>query len=171
MKLRPVIASDCNIILKWRNAPSIRKFMFNPAVIPYKAHKAWFNQALLNPNKKMYLLVDENELLGFIQFDLSVIDQKTVIEWGFYKGKNSRAGLGSRLLELAMIEAFENLKAAAIIGNVIGSNLRSIALHKKLGFTELLGQSDYLQSNRCVNVTHFQLDKDTWYKLYKEEQA
>ena len=44
---------DLSIVLKWRNHPRTRKYMFNSEVTDLDTHRAWFDKAHKDPQRHL----------------------------------------------------------------------------------------------------------------------
>jgi len=123
-------------VLKWRNHPEIRKWMYNKEKISLKNHLE-FIEKLKEKSDKIYLKVDE---LGVVNFFI----KNDIIEIGIHKNPNKQK-VGKILLEFAINYAFNELKAKKIVLYVFEDNTKAINLYKKFGFVEVAKKDNLIK--------------------------
>ena len=58
---------DCKYIFNLRNNPIVRKASFNSDKIDYETHKRWFTKTLDNPNRKIFIALNEtSQKIGMV---------------------------------------------------------------------------------------------------------
>ena len=122
------------MILKWRNHPEIRMWMYNQDEIKLEEHLN-FIESLKSRKDKLYFLVKkEEEFIGVIDFlDL---DKKEIF-YGIYSNPNSKImGVGRILNEISIDFAFNSLKAHKLKLEVFEDNIQVRNLYKKYKFRE-----------------------------------
>ena len=112
-------------VLKWRNHPEIRKYMYNKKLISLKDHLQ-FIESLKENKHKIYLKLED---LGVVNFSI----KDNLVEIGIHKNPNKQK-VGAILMEFALKYAFEVLKAKKAILCVYENNKKAINLYKKFGF-------------------------------------
>jgi len=112
-------------VLKWRNHPEIRKYMYNKKLISLKDHLQFIESLKENKNK-IYLKVED---LGVVNF----LIKNDLVEIGIHKNPNKKK-VGKVLMEFALKYAFEVLKAKKTVLFVYENNKKAINLYKKFGF-------------------------------------
>ena len=154
---------DVKLVHKWRNDSRIRQYMFNPNPIHPDDHNAWFEKSSQDLKCQLLLVVRGDVPFGFAQFNLSIC--KTVADWGFYLDPDGPKGRGSALGHAVLSFGFGDLQLHRITGAVLNENLRSIAFHKRLGFThEGVLRSHHLVKYRHQDVHLFGLLSNEWSK-------
>lgn len=125
------------MILEWRNNPSISKWMYNNKNISLEEHLV-FIESLQQRNDKLYFLVKrDEEYIGVIDFvDIS----KESLEMGIYTNPNLK-GCGLLLLEEIVRYSFNELKVNKIFAEVFLENERAYMLYKKFGFKDIITKS------------------------------
>ncbi len=134
-ELRHLQSEDLKQIREWRNNPEINRFMFSQHIIGEEEHKNWFK---LNQENELITLLMFNEgdrKLGFLQFQQQSFTTR-VMEWGFYISPAASKGTGSKMINIGIEYAFNELKANKIYAEILDFNIPSINLHKKFGFTQ-----------------------------------
>ena len=134
--LRPLEESDLKLILPWRNALTVRKAMFTQHEISWDEHQAWFHRMQADDTKRWFLyLNDNNEPSGVVYFkDLDAADRSSF--WGFYASPGAIPGTGLRMSLDVLDKAFNELGLEKLNAEVLATNLRSLDMHKKVGFAQ-----------------------------------
>lgn len=122
------------MILKWRNHPDIRKWMYNQDEIKFEEHLNFIDSLKLRKDKLYFLVKKEDDFIGVIDFlDL---DKKEIF-YGIYSNPNSKImGVGRILNEISIDFAFNSLKAHKLKLEVFEDNIQVRNLHKKYKFRE-----------------------------------
>lgn len=131
--LRPVTLADAAQLLHWRNQPHIRKVMFTGDIIALETHVAWLEKVIASQTSHAYVYEINGEPAGYVKLD-RLEDQ--IWDWGFYIGSpTAPRGSGSRMLFLALDEAFETFEADTVRASVKSENHPSLRVHARLNFT------------------------------------
>lgn len=130
--IRSVEEHDLELLLAWRNDPSIRSFMLTRHEIALEEHRAWFARASGDSSRKMLMIEEFGEPIGYVQFANAT--PNAISDWGFYAKPDAPKGTGRKLGTTALNHAFHTLNLHKVCGQAIAGNQASIALHQKLGF-------------------------------------
>lgn len=123
---------DKKMVLKWRNHPSIKKWMFTQDEIGLTDHLS-FIDSLKKRIDKVYFLVKKGSFpIGVIDF--TGIDKKSA-EFGIYANPDVK-GVGHLLMRALLDYAFNVLKVGTLKAKVFKENIPAIKLYKECGFTE-----------------------------------
>jgi len=133
--LRPIEGDEYRVIRAWRNHESIRKWMYNQHVISEEEHDAWWNKVSTSPKHRYLFYVKAGQALGVVGFTDILSEHKTAF-WAFYSAPDAPKGTGSRMEELALEYAFNTLSLEKLSCEVISTNTRVVALHRRFGFVE-----------------------------------
>ncbi|MFB2531541.1 UDP-4-amino-4,6-dideoxy-N-acetyl-beta-L-altrosamine N-acetyltransferase [Paracoccus sp. p3-h83] len=133
-RIRPLAEADLPMVLAWRNAPAVRAVMFTRHEITLDEHRLWFARVSQDPSRCLILVEDTSGPIGYAQF--ADVEPGGVADWGFYARPGAPKGTGQRLGRAALDHAFGPLGLHKVCGQAIGSNLPSIRLHLRLGFTQ-----------------------------------
>ena len=159
--LRNMLATDIELVFKWRNDPKVRKFMFDTAPLEPKEHAAWFDRTHRDPLRHLLLVCQGEQPFGFVQFTLKLC--RTVADWGFYVDPKGPKGQGTILGHAALNYGFNVLGLNRVCGQVIDRNPRSMIFHVRLGFTaEGILRSHYLSDNGYYDVHMYGLLASEW---------
>ncbi len=119
------------LVLSWRNHPSVRKWMINDNEISLEDH-LHFIDLLSSKTDKCYLLVEkESHFIGVI--DLTDITNNCA-EIGIYANPDMR-GVGHILMN-ALIDYASTMGLSKLIANVFVNNVRALRLYQKFDFIE-----------------------------------
>lgn len=122
--------SEVKMVLKWRNNPDVRKWMYNQDEILLENHLA-FIKSLKSKKDKLYFLVKkDNEYIGVIDFH-NIKDQSLIM--GIYTNPSIK-GFGKILLENIINYSFDVLKVKKIFSEVFSGNTKAYELYKKYNF-------------------------------------
>lgn len=122
-------------ILNWRNNFNVRKWMHNTNIISKNDHLAFINSLKENKNKIYFLVKEEKEKIGVINF----VKMSTYTEFGIYSNPNLK-GYGNTLMHAICNYGFKNLKLKKLVAEVFSENKKAISLYNRFNFKEF---------NRC----------------------
>ena len=122
------------MILKWRNNPKIRMWMYNQDEIKLEEHLN-FIEGLKSRKDKLYFLVKkEDEFIGIIDFTQLV--EKKSVHMGIYSNPNIK-GNGQILLNTIKGYSFNYLKVERVFSEVFVENEKAYSLYKKFNFKDI----------------------------------
>jgi RimJ/RimL family protein N-acetyltransferase len=140
MLLREAKFEDWEILLEWRNDSISRMNSFDQNIIDEKTHKDWLSRSLRFSARKIYILEDPiNGSLGTIRCDTSS-DNTNTLSWNI-NPKERGKGYGTLILKMFL----ENT-SGEFLAEIKDSNIASIKLAEKNGFTKHSNQLYYLKS-------------------------
>ena len=132
------------MILKWRNHPDIRKWMYNQDEIKLEEHLN-FIESLKSRKDKLYFLVKkEDEFIGVIDFTQLI--EKESVHMGIYSNPNL-SGNGKILLSKIIEYSFHDLKVEKVFSEVFIENEKAYNLYKKFNFKDI---SEKIVNNKKV---------------------
>lgn len=132
--IRPMLTSDLEQVLAWRNHADVRRYMYTQHEISLEEHTAWFQLASADSTRHLLIFECEGSAQGFI--NLQTIARGGIAKWGFYAAPNAARGTGRQLGRCLLRHAFEKLKLHKICGEALAFNERSIQFHLRLGFQQ-----------------------------------
>jgi UDP-4-amino-4,6-dideoxy-N-acetyl-beta-L-altrosamine N-acetyltransferase len=163
MPLRKIQQEDLELMLSWRNHPSVRSSMFSQSVIELDQHSAWFRRESKKETSLWLLYLDtEKNPAGVVYFtEMDSVSSNAF--WGFYAAPGAKPGTGTRMGVEALNYFFFEKGFHKVIADVLDTNQRSHRFHRKLGFRVeegICGQ--HLRKKGYQNVTRFGLLKSGW---------
>lgn len=143
--LRALEEEDLPLLLKWRNSPSVTRFLDSYEPLSMYRHKRWF-QELQGDSTRAYfgIVAKDGELAGVTW--LKQIDWRVrKAEVGIYLGRCRGQGLGKEALRNLVLYAFGTLNLNKLWATVFSFNLASQRLFESLGFLKegVLRQETY----------------------------
>jgi UDP-4-amino-4,6-dideoxy-N-acetyl-beta-L-altrosamine N-acetyltransferase len=151
-------------VLEIRNEEYIREWMFTGNKINSEEHFAWI-EWLKNDKSQICLIIINEEDQPFGAVNIKNIDKKNEIaELGFYKSQNIiEKGLMTKSLSTAIDYSFKTLGLEKIYSEVFEGNTKSLAIHKRLLFTEEgFMRLHKVKGGKRIGVHLFGLLKDEW---------
>ena len=132
-KLRAINAVELELMLAWRNAPSVRAKMYTRHEISISEHLAWWDRIQSRTDQRYLMYEFKGAPLGIVAFN-SIDNANRNSSWAFYASPEAPKGTGSRMEFLAMECAFCELKLHKLCCEVLAFNNPVIKLHQKFGF-------------------------------------
>lgn len=164
-QLRPMTDCDLELVLAWRNHPSIRKNMYTQHEITPDEHRGWWNRIKNSPTFRLYIYEQDGEPKGYVAFS-DIARGAGTATWGFYTSPDAAKGIGSLMTLAAMDVAFGSLGLRKLNAEVIGCNAASIGLHESFGFLhEGLFRDNVLIGDALDDVHRFALFARDWAAL------
>ncbi len=140
MVLRPAADDDREMVLRWRNHPSVRAASFTRHEIGESEHARWWAAAGADRTRRLLVYEHGGIPAGVVVF--SAYDGESAT-WAYYLDVAGAAERGDELavwlgLERAALgHAFEVLGVAVLRGEVLAANTAVRALHRRFGFREV----------------------------------
>ena len=120
---------DKKMILKWRNHPHIREWMYTNTPISLEEHLKYIESLPLRKDRLYFLVKELNRAIGVIDFT-SIDYKQSRADIGIYSRPDER-GVGTKLMSAIVEYGFKTL-----VAEVLENNYRAIKLYKKFGFIE-----------------------------------
>lgn len=133
--LRPLTPEDERRLFEWRDQPHIRAASHSAAPLDWQAHRAWFARTLERKDGLRLVYGEGGRDLGFV----AAVDRgEGLWQWSFYVGaRDAPRGAGGRMLAAFLHRLAAEPSCRAVEGEVLATNPRSAALHRRLGFREV----------------------------------
>nr|WP_313092880.1 UDP-2,4-diacetamido-2,4,6-trideoxy-beta-L-altropyranose hydrolase [Moraxella sp. CTOTU48268] len=162
-QVRQATQADSQMIWQWRNHVDVRRWMFGQDEIALADHEKWYGRQLDRANVHLLIFEVAGEPMGLVNVTQMTVDKYQTLQlanthapnpnssnpnssspnektasWGFYLSPNSPKGqgLGFALGVLAIAQIFNTTDIGKITAQVLAYNTASLALHRKLGFSE-----------------------------------
>ncbi|WP_328186502.1 UDP-4-amino-4,6-dideoxy-N-acetyl-beta-L-altrosamine N-acetyltransferase [Marinobacter sp. OP 3.4] len=168
MSLRKVGEQDLELMLSWRNNPVVRASMFSQDVIHLNQHREWFRRESAKQDSAWFLFIDANKNPAGVVYFTNMDRIANHVFWGFYAAPGATPGTGTKMGIEALDYIFDTEGFHKVNAEVLETNERSYALHKKLGFRiEGTFNDHYLGRDGYESVTRFALMASEWSDLRK----
>ena len=161
-RLRPAANHDVDVMLQWRNHPSVRKNMNSQHEITTEEHRKWW-ASVSDATDQVYLIYECNNIsLGVVAF--TKIDRfNRNCAWAFYGAPDAPWGTGSKMEYLALEYAFDTLKLKKLFCEVLSYNVNVLRLHNKFGFhNEGILRCHKLINEQFVDVYQLGILREEW---------
>lgn len=160
--LRPLQATELEMVRKWRNHPDVRRYMYTQHTVGREEHQRWFEHAASNPDKHLMIFERCGVPSGFV--NVTIVDPTARrAEWGFYLAPDAEKGSGSLLGRLTLAYVFTDLAQHKLCGEALAYNHRSIRFHERLGFRQEAKLRDHhFDGSQYHDVIGFGLIATEW---------
>lgn len=163
MALRPLRESDLRQILEWRNSEEVRAGMYSSHEIGIEEHEAWYGRISNESDSRWYVHISESGSADGVVYFTEIDEPRKNSNWGFYTAPGAMPGTGTQLGIEALDAAFYEQGFHRLNAEVLATNSRSAAFHRKLGFTEEgLARDLHFDGDRYVDVLRFGMLASDW---------
>lgn len=162
--LRAVRDDELDIMLEWRNAPGVRKYMYTQHVIGRDEHLEWWSTIRKCFNKKYFMYEYDGIPQGVVSFSEINLSNKNS-SWAFFASPSAPKGIGSYMEFLAIEYAFKEIQLHKLSCEVLMTNVAVIKLHQKFGFkVEGVFREQYVLDDKFLDVCRLGLLAPEWAK-------
>lgn len=126
--------SDVRYVLKMRNHPEIKKWMYNQEDITMTQHLGFIESLKIDNNKYYFIVKHAGMIIGSVNF-ININQVERVADFGLYANPFELiTGAGRILEEVAVSYAKDYLKLSVLNLEVFEGNDRAINFYNKIGF-------------------------------------
>ena len=160
--LRPIRADELELMLSWRNAPSVRANMYTRHEISIDEHRAWWEKTRQREDQRYFMYENSGAPLGIVGInDIDIVNQHAF--WGFYAAPDAPRGTGTSMEFLVLDYAFGVLKLRKLSCEVLAFNAPVIKLHQKFGFmVEGIFRSHHKLDGQFIDVYRLGILASEW---------
>ena len=133
LEIRKIKEEDIDIILEWRNNPSVYKYALNPNPVKKVDHELWFGKILISTGCFFYMGLLDGVKCGTVRYDLQGDDSIAEVSISLapeFWGK----GLGFELMKLGEAKLKKESLVKIIHATVLNENNASMSLFLKSDF-------------------------------------
>jgi L-amino acid N-acyltransferase YncA len=147
VSIRPATAHDQDDLFVWRNDLTTRSNSRNTDPVAWDTHVAWFADALMSPNRKIYIGYRGIEKIGAVRFEKSEGAYDVFLVSIMISPAQRGRGFGKALLSAGI----ETLPFACLSAEIARDNLASRRIFEACGFQLLTPDinEDLLQYRRA----------------------
>jgi len=131
--LRAIKSEELELMLSWRNSPSVRANMYTRHEISLAEHYAWWEQIQTRVDQQYFMYEYQGIPFGIVAFN-GIDKNNKNSSWAFYASPAAPKGTGSRMEYLALDHAFNSTQLHKLCCEVLAFNMPVIRLHEKFGF-------------------------------------
>lgn len=160
---REVSENELELMLSWRNAPTVRANMYTRHEISLDEHLSWWGNVKERQDQKYFMYVFQSEPAGIVGFNnIDSINKNS--SWAFYSSPAAPKGTGSRMEFLALEYAFNSMKLNKLCCEVLAFNMPVIKLHEKFGFkVEGVFREQHMVDGVYVDVVRLGILAPEWH--------
>lgn len=165
--LRAITDADLDMLLGWRNAPQVRRFMYSTHLIREDEHRRWYESIRDDDTRHPMIFVLDGKPAGFV--NIGPEQPGGIADWGFYTAPDAVKGTGHQMGIEAISHAFNVLALHKICGEALAYNTASRNFHLRLGFQQEGALVDqYFDGHDYHHVIRFGMTVDVWRNLVNE---
>jgi UDP-4-amino-4,6-dideoxy-N-acetyl-beta-L-altrosamine N-acetyltransferase len=161
--LRPLVAGDKPMLLRWRNQPEIATWMYTDHRITDDEHERWFPTVLEDTADHVYRIVAAGQTpVGMVS--LTEINGQRCT-WGGYIGDLDwqGRGAGSAAMWLSLHLAFDDLQLELVRVEVLVENTHAVRMYERFGFEHRTDQpKEIVKDDRYFLVLVLELARAVW---------
>lgn len=160
--LRAIKPEELELMLSWRNAPSVRSNMYTRHEISLAEHLAWWDR-IQSRSDQQYFMYEYGSLpSGIVAFnEIDAANQNS--SWAFYSSPQAPKGTGSRMEFLALEHAFNQIRLHKLCCEVLAFNMPVVRLHEKFGFKiEGILREQHRTENAFVDIYQLGILASEW---------
>lgn len=142
--LRGINETDADLIVKWRSDPKVYRFFKLPHQITMDEHLNWYrNIYLLNESRYDWMCIEKKSNNRIGVFGLYVEQEQAEINY-LLASDAQHKGYASEAIQFLITYALESLKCKSVIAEIHEDNKPSINLVKKLNFSLISREGDFV---------------------------
>ena len=139
VRLRPIADADTDLIVKWRNTPSVvQNFIFRQTFTP-EMHRSWLAAKVATGQVVQYIIIDkaDDKPVGSVYYR-DIDNHNRSAEYGIFIGEESARGkgLGTETAKLFTDFGFAELQMHRISLRVLAENTAARRSYEKAGFVQ-----------------------------------
>jgi UDP-2,4-diacetamido-2,4,6-trideoxy-beta-L-altropyranose hydrolase len=132
LQIRRATMADCKLLWELANDPTVRMSAFSPAPIPWEDHVAWFEAKMQRATCHILIGEAQGVVAGQVRVDERP-DGQGEIDVSLSRDFRG-AGMGSRLIDLAVRELFASTGMSRIHAYILPQNTASQRAFENAGF-------------------------------------
>jgi len=123
-------------VLRWRNLPEVRRWMYTDHEITEKEHDQWFESVLRDESRQYWVIMLDEQPVGVIGLNQgdseSAADERS---FGVYIGESSARGSGAATSALTQVFAFafSDPSVHRVSAEVLSANEAAIRAYARAG--------------------------------------
>lgn len=160
--LRSIQDDELELMLAWRNEPSVRHNMYTTHEITLDEHIAWWDRIKRSAQHQYFMFELGGKPLGIVGFN-AINQPSRNSSWAFYASPNAPAGSGTLMEMLALDYAFRVIDLHKLYCEVLAFNKPVIKLHQKFGFkVEGVLRDQYCRDDSFIDIYRLGILATEW---------
>lgn len=164
--LRPMVEEDTDMIVAWRNKPSVKNYFIYQADFTKEGHLHWLHEVVEKGHACQMIICDKegDKPLGSVYIrDIDPVHHKG--EYGIFIGEEAARGrgIGTQAAKLMIQYGFEKLGLHRIYLRALAGNDQAIRSYEKAGFVH----EGYLHDDVCINGNYVDI---VWMAIINNEE-
>lgn len=168
VSIRPITINDTDNIVKWRNSPAVKRYLYTQDELTPEQHIKYFND-VVKAGKCIQFIIVINENGNFE--DIGTVFIKNIDiknrkgEFGIFIGEESARGKGySKIATKEILDyAFNIMCLNKVYLSVMEDNIPAIKAYKDVGFVQDGKlRDDYLRNGIFVDILIMSLLQNDW---------
>ena len=137
--------------------------MFTQHKISWDEHRAWFSRLQSDESKRWFVYLNHNNDASGVVYFTNLDAAQRIAFWGFYASPDAMPGTGLRMSRDALDKAFNELGLEKLNADVLATNLRSLDMHKKAGFSEEgFFRGHFFDGEKLIDVRRLEALSSEW---------
>jgi UDP-4-amino-4,6-dideoxy-N-acetyl-beta-L-altrosamine N-acetyltransferase len=162
-RLRAITVADRDLVLAWRNSPTVRVNMYTYHLISVDEHRTWFDAALADSTRRLLMCIDDDGAPAGVVTFYDIRPLNRTASWAFYAGAPLRRGIGPQMEILALDYAFGELQLDKLNCEVLSFNKAVVDFHRKHGFrVEGIFRAQYARGEEHFDVYRLAHFRQAW---------
>lgn len=170
--LREIRESDLEMIMNWRMAPDITRYMNTDPRLTLEGQHRWLEAVQTNPDVCYWMILVDGQEAGVINLT-GLSREDGVLGWAYYVGEKKLRSLKTALsLEMSLYDyIFDELHREALISDVFTLNKGVIQLHLLCG-CEILEEkkAQICKGGELYDVTYMRMTRERWQQVRGEKK-
>ena len=136
IQIRRATIEDASDILEWRNDPDTVAMSKTPNVVGIESHMSWFEKAVIDPNRIIFVATEHDRRLGMVRFDKS--NDGWLVSINLAPAER-RKGYSLPFLMRCIAE----VRPARLTAEIKKTNVPSIRIFERCGFRLIGEEGDF----------------------------
>lgn len=164
--LRPMTEADTDLVVAWRNKPSVRNYFIYQADFTREGHLHWLHEVVEKGHACQMMICDKTDgtAVGSVYIrDIDQVHHKG--EYGIFIGEEAARGrgIGTQAARLMIEYGFQTLGLHRIYLRALADNEQAVRSYEKAGFVK----EGYLKEDVCINGWYVDI---VWMAIVNEEK-
>ncbi len=164
--LRELDESDRSRLFRWRNLHEVRRWMYTDHMIQRDEHDRWFASALIDPSRKYWIIMHDEEPIGVVNL-IGLGNVGDTCSFGIYLGEQRARGTGAAkiALEKALQYAFDVRSLPCVAAEVLQGNRKAERLYEQVGMRSA-GKAVLAPGGKAAK--RYEISRQHWLQLHTQ---